>query len=146
MKNILPLMILILLAGCDFSVPLKINEENVYVLTNPCGKIEFRASTFSNAISIYQNFVSGEYYLNRDLLNISLNTTTDAYITSIEMYDKNNEKITYNDRIPSDTRCVLEIILNKPINSVSGTLKITASGYLTCNGQSLSDDSISISL
>lgn len=145
-KNIFAVM-LFLMVSCDKSSPLMINEVIIYSLHNSCGLIEFRASTFSTGVTIYQNFKQGNYKLNIDSLKLIVNAPSSASIKSIAIYKGNGEAITEkNIETTSGDRLNLHLVLDKPVYSINGTLLILPCSYITCFGNSLIADTIQIKL
>ncbi len=147
MKHVLLMLMMTSLIACDKSVQLTINKETVYSLDNPCGKIEFRASTFSKWITIYQNFKMGEYKINFDSLKVLIDPPGTFKIDTIKFYEKNSllTNVTKKATKPSDQISVY-LIFNEPVYTFDGTILILPCSYLTCDKQPIINDTIRINL
>lgn len=138
-------IILFLVTSCDNSSPLRINEGTVYTMHNSCGLIEFRASTFSTGITIYQDFKAGDYKLYIDSLKLIISPPSLASIESMAIYNRNGEEITTtNIEVRPGDRISLHLALSKPIYSINGTLSILPCSYITCFGNPLITDTVQI--
>jgi hypothetical protein len=138
------LSVAITLMGCDKSVPLEINTNKVYPIETACGKIEFRASTFSQWITVYQNIKSGEFELNLDSLSVSIYPKDAAKIDTIKFYDK--DKVIVNGRRTVKSGDIVRIyfIFDKPLYTSNGTLLILPCNYIVCNNSPLISDTLRI--
>jgi hypothetical protein len=145
MRNTFLVILNLILMSCDRSVPLLINNDVVYPLNSSCGIIEFRASTFSSAITVYQNVESGSFIFNLDSLNIFISPQEAISIKAIHFYDKKGEAIKQKVvNISAGDRINLHVELDKTINGQDGTLLITPNSYITCRGQRLITDTLKI--
>lgn len=143
--KILLFLTTVVLIGCDKSVPLEINSNEIYTVETTCGKIEFRASTFSRWITIYQETKSGEFELNLDSLTVLVCPKEVANIDTIKFYSK--DKVISNTKRISKSGDIIRIyfILEEPRPTSIGKLLILPSNYITCKSKQLISDTIRIS-
>jgi hypothetical protein len=140
----IPILIIVTLMGCDRSIPLEINANKVYSIETDCGKINFKVSTLSNFITIYQECQTGEFELNFDSLSISMYPENVAKIDKVKFYDKeklitdNRKKVTSGDLIK------IYLVFNKPIYTTKGTLFILPCNFIVCKGSPLIVDTLKI--
>lgn len=134
----------ITLMGCDKSVPLEINSGKVYPLETACGKMEFRASTFSSWITVYQDFKTGEFELNFDSLAVSVYPQEAAKIDTIKFYDKDKLILDSKRTVKSGDLIRIYFIFDRPVYSSKGTLLILPCNYIVCNGSPLISDTLRI--
>lgn len=135
---------IMLLMGCDYSIPLEINSNKVYSIETACGKIMLKASTFSNFITIYQEFQSGEFELNLDSLSYSIYPENVAKIEEVKFYIKEKLITDNRKRVTSGDLVEIYIVFNKQIYIAKGTLLIQPSNFILCRGIPLIVDTIKI--
>jgi hypothetical protein len=144
MKTFL-LLSAVIFIGCDRSVPLEINSNEIYFVDTSCGRIEFKASRFSRWITIYQDTKSGEFELNLDSLAVLVYPKGFAKIDTIKFYSK-GEAILNNKRIAkSGDMMSIYLVFEEPRPTAVSKLIILPSNYLTCNSIPLISDTIRIS-
>jgi len=130
--------------GCDKSVPLEINTGKVYPLETACGKMEFRASAFSNSITIYQDFKTGEFELNFDSLAVSVYPQEAAEIKAVKFYDKDKVILDSKKMVKSGDLVSIYFTFLKPVYTSQATLLILPCNYIVCNGRPLISDTLRI--
>lgn len=132
------------LMGCDKSVPLEINADKVYPIETACGTMEFRASTFSKWITVYQNVKSGEFELNLDSLSVSIYPKDAVKIDTVKFYDKDKIIVNSKRTVKSGDIVRIYFIFDKPPYTTNGTLLILPCNYIVCNRTSLIRDTLRI--
>jgi|688.fasta_scaffold385138_2 hypothetical protein len=134
----------ITLTACDKSVPLEINADKVYPIETACGTIEFRASTFSKWITVYQNVKSGEFELNLDSLSVSIYPKGEVSIDTVKFYDKDKIIVNSKRKVKYGDIVKIYVVFDKPLYTTNGTLLILPCNYIVCNKTPLISDTLRI--
>lgn len=137
------LLIIFCYTSCDISKPFVINGTREYVLSNLCGSINIKGSSFSTSVIIGFEF-KGKYQVNTDSLKIKALAAEDI-VTNIR-FRLNNEVFTENElEIESETLSLsFDLVSTIPYRSATKTALLLPSNFISCEGKQVISDTIEI--
>ena len=145
-KTIVLLLLIFCCVSCDNSESFVIDGKNEYVLSDKCGTIKIKGSSFSMLVIIGCTF-EGNYHVNTDSLKIEAFSSED--IVANFHFRLNNEDFTEKE-IETKGSEILTLYFNLkstvPYQSVTGTVLLLPSNFITCEGKPIITDTIQIQL
>jgi len=145
-KGLIILLLVFCCVSCDISAPFIIDGQKEYVLSNQCGAIKIRGSSFASGVIIACTF-NGKYYFHTDSLKIEAASKEDE-ITNIN-FRLNNEDLTGKE---IETKGGETLSLHFTFKSIvpyqksAGTILILPSNFITCEGKPIITDTVRIQL
>lgn len=145
-KMFLLLFLAFYCVSCDKSTAFVIDGEREYVLSNNCGIIKIKGSSFATSVFIVCEF-NGMYNVNMKLLKIESASNEDV-ITNIR-FRLNNIEIT-GEEIKVKEGDVITLACNLqstvPYQESSGIILVLPSSFITCEEKPIINDTIRIQL
>lgn len=131
--------------ACDYSEPFIIDGKNEYVLSNDCGTIKIKGSSFSTLVIIGCSF-NGNYHVYSDSLKIKAFSVEDV-ITDIH-FRLNNKDFTEKELETGSEILTIYFHLKPtvPYQGATGKILLIPSYFITCNSKPLINDTIEILL
>jgi hypothetical protein len=140
------LLLIFCCVSCDISTPFVIDGEKEYVLSNECGTIKIKGSSFFPSVIIGLNF-NGQYYADTDLLRIETVYNEDT-ITNISFRLNNVDFKGKEIEIKGGETLSLYFSLRStvPNQKANGTILLLPSNFILCGDKPIITDTIRIQL
>lgn len=144
-KCIVLLLLIFCCVSCDNSEPFVIDGKSEYVLSDECGTIKIKGSSFSTLVIIGCTF-NGRYHVNTDSLKIEAFSAEDV-VTNIH-FQLNNKDFTEKELETGSETLTLFFNLKSTVTyqSATGTVLLLPSNFITCEGKPIITDTIEIHL
>lgn len=131
--------------SCDNSEPFFIDGKNEYVLSDECGTIKIKGSSFSTTVIIGCTF-NGKYHVNTDSLKIEAFSDEDV-VTNIHFRLNNKDFLEKELETGSETLTLFFNLKSTVLyQSATGTVLLLPSNFIMCADKPIITDTIQIKL
>jgi len=139
-KRLLMLLFLFCCISCDISKSFVIDGKKEYVLSEECGTITIKGSSFMSFVIISFTF-NGEYFVDTDLLKIEP-FSSDVEVSNL-CFLLNNKKLTSPKIEPGEgeTLTITCDLINKKKYSM---MSLLPSGFIKCGDKPIITDTIKV--
>lgn len=140
------LLLVFLGISCDRSEQFVIDGQKKYILSNQCGTITIKGSSFSTFVMVGCTF-NGKYSVNTDLLKIEAASSEDTVMNI--RFRLNNKGLTEKEiEIESCETLSIDFNLQStvPYQKSTGTVLVLPSNFILCEDKPIITDTIRIQL